>query len=288
MRIRSVAFRGLAAFVPSHPLSFAKPDHYRFTAKLVSRGAILYSERSLVAEDVSPRWNRHETLGRQMLKIVQLIAFAFVAWSATALNGAEPAKPEPQTLLATDLTGWVEEQHGFYKKKHPNTTTWSVWDGVVHCDGSTGNCGFLRYEKKLCDFTLTLEYRITKKCNSGICFRAALPYTTLNPNTLPSNTGFELQIMDDAEQPASNTGTGAIYNQIAPPENVGKKVGEWNTVELDCRGSVVRAKLNGKLVQDFDYTQIPALAKRESCGYIALQNHGGTADFRNIKLVELK
>lgn len=136
---------------------------------------------------------------------------------------------------------------------------------------------------------LTLEYRmVSKKCNSGICFRAAIPYTTLNPNTLPSNTGFEFQIMDDADQPASKTGTGAIYNQIEPRENAGLKLGEWNTVELECRGTTVRAKLNGKLVQDFDYTKIPALAKRESCGYIALQNHGGTADFRNIKLVELK
>jgi hypothetical protein len=224
-----------------------------------------------------------------MPNMMKLIAFAFVAWSATVLSGEATADVKPQALLTTDLTGWVEEQHDFYKKKHPNTTTWSVKDGVVHCDGSTGNCGFLRYDKKLCDFTLTLEFRmISKKCNSGICFRAAIPYTTLNPNTLPSNTGFEFQIMDDADQPASKTGTGAIYNQIEPRENAGLKLGEWNTVELECRGTTVRAKLNGKLVQDFDYTKIPALAKRESCGYIALQNHGGTADFRNIKLVELR
>ncbi len=199
-----------------------------------------------------------------------------------------PANAEPQALRASDLNGWVEEQHDFYKKKHPNKTTWSVKDGVVHCDGSTGNCGFLRYEQKLCDFVLRLEYRIKPNCNSGVCFRAAAPYTTLNPNTLPSNTGFEFQIMDDADQPPSKTSTGAIYNQIAPPENAGKKLGEWNSVEIECRGSTVRAKLNGKLVQDFDSSKIPALAQRPACGYISLQNHGGTADFRKIELVELK
>jgi len=223
-----------------------------------------------------------------MPKVFYVIAALLVVCSAKALSD-EAIAAKPQALLAQDLTGWVEEQHEFYKKKHPNTTTWSVRDGVVYCDGSTGNCGFLRYEKKLCDFRLTLEYRmVSKKCNSGICFRAAIPYTTLNPNTLPSNTGFEFQIMDDADLPASKTGTGAIYNQIEPRENAGLKLGEWNSVEIECRGTTVKAKLNGKLVQDFDYTKVPALAKREACGFIALQNHGGTAEFRKIQLIELK
>jgi hypothetical protein len=218
-----------------------------------------------------------------------LIGIVFCAVLPTKADDEPVMGPVSQSLLASDLSDWVEEQHEFYKKKHPNTTTWSVKDGIAHCDGSTGNCGFLRYDRKLCDFKLTLEYRmLSKNGNSGICLRAAIPYTTLNPNTLPSNTGFEFQIIDDAEQPASKTGTGAIYNQLEPKVNAALKLGEWNSVEIECRGTMVRATLNGKVVQDFDYSKIPALAKRESCGYIALQNHGGTADFRNLKLVEYK
>jgi hypothetical protein len=224
-----------------------------------------------------------------MHNLFRLVLLACIVCPASGRSGEAITNVQPEKLLANDLTGWVEEQHHFYKKKHPNTTTWSVRDGVVHCDGSTGNCGFLRYDKKLCDFRLTLEYRmISAKGNSGICFRAAVPYTTLNPNTLPSNTGFEFQIMDDADQPASKTGTGAIYNQIEPRENASRKLGEWNAVEIECRGTNVTAKLNGKLVQDFDYSKLDALAKRESCGFIALQNHGGTAEFRMLELVELK
>jgi hypothetical protein len=223
-----------------------------------------------------------------MKNVVSLIALMVLAWGVNARSDEATPAVQPQQLLATDLSGWVEEQHEFYKKKHPNTTTWSVRDGVVHCDGSTGNCGFLRYEKKLCDFRLTLEYRlISQKGNSGICFRATVPYTTLNPNTLPSNTGFEFQIMDDHDQPASKTGTGAIYNQLEPRENAGLKLGEWNRVEIECRGTTVKAKLNGKLVQDFDCTKVPALEKRAACGFIALQNHGGTAEFRKIELLEI-
>ena len=108
--------------------------------------------------------------------------------SAQELKGAPApmslAEDQGTRLFSTgDLSGWVEEQHDFYKAAHPKTKTWSVRDGVAACDGSTGNCGFLRYEKKLSDFTLRLEYRTAKGCNSGVCIRS-IPYTG-NPETLP-------------------------------------------------------------------------------------------------------
>ncbi|MGC4006521.1 MAG: DUF1080 domain-containing protein [Pirellulales bacterium] len=199
---------------------------------------------------------------------------------------ADDAKPAGETLLAEKLDGWVEEQHDFFKKKHPDTTTWSIKDGVTHCDGSQGNCGFLRYEKALCDFRLTLEYKVAKGCNSGIGFRAAIPYTTLNPNTLPSNVGYEFQIMDDAGKPADKTGSGALYNRIAPIENAAKTAGEWNTLELECRGQRFTAKLNGKTVQNVDLSMIEG-SKHPTCGFLSLQNHGGDAEFRAIRLIEI-
>jgi hypothetical protein len=114
-----------------------------------------------------------------------------------------------------------------------------------------------------------------------------VPYTTLKPNTLPSNLGYEFQIMDDAGQPASDKGTGSFYNQLAPRVNAAKPAGEWNSLEIECRGPKIRATLNGQVVQDIDHTAVPALAKRPECGYLSLQNHGHDVEFRRIRLKEL-
>src|SRR5262245_4963905 len=127
--------------------------------------------------------------------------------SATVLK-AEPVEDANEgfsaILSGSELTGWVEEQHVFFRKKHPKVSVWSLRDGVLHADGSRGNAGFLRYDKQLGDFILRLEYRMSKKCNSGVCFRSPVPYTTLKPNTLPSGLGYELQITDDAGQPPAD------------------------------------------------------------------------------------
>jgi hypothetical protein len=185
-----------------------------------------------------------------------------------------------------DLSGWTEEQHNFYKAKNPNVRTWSVKDGVVACDGSTGNCGFLRYEKKLSDFILRLEYRIAKNCNSGVCIRTRVPYDGYPDKTLPSHVGYEVQILDDADTPASKTSTGALYGLVAPRANAAKPAGEWNTLEIVCHGPTIRVTLNGQVVQDVDQTKIDAIRDRPRAGYLSLQNHGGNIEFRNIWLKE--
>ncbi len=189
-----------------------------------------------------------------------------------------------ELFAAGSLSGWVEEQHEFFKAKHPHANTWSVKDGVVHCDGSLGNCGFLRYDRKLCDFVLRLEFRMAGKCNSGVGIRAAVPYTTLKPNTLPSNVGLEFQIADDPQEPISKQSSGAFYGRHPPLNRAILPGGEWNELELECRGSKIRATLNGHLVQDVDTSAVEALRDRPPCGYLSLQNHGHDIDFRRVRL----
>lgn len=185
-----------------------------------------------------------------------------------------------------DLSGWIEEQHNFFKAKNPSVRTWSVKDGVLACDGTTGNCGFLRYEKKLSDFTLRLEFRIAKGCNSGVCIRTRVPYDGQPEKTLPSHVGYEVQILDDAGTPASTTSTGAFYGLVAPQTNAAKPAGQWNTLEIVCRGPKIRVTLNSQVVQDVDQTKIDVIRDRSRSGYLTLQNHGGNIEFRNIRLKE--
>ena len=185
-----------------------------------------------------------------------------------------------------DLSEWVEEQHHFYKAKHPNTKTWSFKDGMAVCDGSTGNCGYLRYKKKLSDFVLRLEYRTAKNCNSGVCIRTPVPYDGQPNKTLPSHTGYEVQILDDGDQPATKTSSGALYGLVAPRASAARPAGQWNTMEIVCRGPKIRVTLNGQVVQDVDQRKIEVIRDRPQAGYLSLQNHGGNIEFRNLWLKE--
>jgi hypothetical protein len=207
----------------------------------------------------------------------------------TTLGAAqgEPRDDGFKPLLdGNDLAGWIEEPHAFFRMKHPNVSTWSVRGGVVHADGSHGNAGFLRYDRTLCDFTLRLEFRMSRGCNSGVGLRSPVPYTTLKPNTLPSTVGYEFQIMDDAGQPPTDKSSGAFYGRLAPTSTAARPAGEWNTLEIECLGPRIKATLNGVVAQDIDHRQVPALADRQECGYLSLQNHGHDVDFRRLAIKE--
>jgi hypothetical protein len=205
----------------------------------------------------------------------------------TPWPGPVAAEDEGVRLFAGgDLSGWVEEQHDFFKRQHPDVSTWSVKDGVVVCDGSRGNCGFLRYDRRLSDFTLRLEYRMSKDCNSGVCIRVPRPYNGKPDETLPSRTGYEIQILDDPGAPPSKTATGSLYNLVAPKVNAAKPAGEWNTLEVVCRGPKIKVTLNGQVVQDVDQREIEAIKDRPRSGYLLLQNHGHKTEFRDLWLKE--
>ncbi len=207
-------------------------------------------------------------------------------WAANpkGLLDLGPGGKEERLFASGDLSGWVEEQHEFFKKKHPGVTTWSVKDGVVTCDASRGNCGFLRMDRKLSDFTLRLEYRVPKGCNSGVCVRVPAPYNGLPDETLPSRTGYEVQILDDPGAAPSLTSTGALYNAVAPEANAARAAGEWNELEIVCRGPRIRVTLNGRVVQDVDQSEAAAIRDRKRAGYLMLQNHGGAIEFRDLRL----
>src|SRR5215218_7240526 len=145
-----------------------------------------------------------------------LLSLALTTWAnepAPAFNGR-------------DLTGWVAMHGG----------QWTVEDGVLVGRNGTNwstnpevSGSWLRTAKEYGDFVLELEYAISAKGNSGIHFRAGLEKN-------PSFTGYEMQIVDDAGSPPRKSGSGALYDVVAPSKNVAKPAGEWNQVRITCKG----------------------------------------------------
>jgi len=177
-----------------------------------------------------------------------------------------------------DLTGWEvmgRAKDAFYAE-----------DGVLVCTGKGGE--WIRYTEKLDNFVLQLEYKVSRRANSGVFLRS-------QEKGHPAYTGFEVQILDDFGHPVNTHISGAIYDVVAPTENMSKPAGEWNKLEITCDGPKVIVVLNGTKVIDINLDEFTKpigkfrtpYAKLPRSGYIGLQDHGFPLWFRNIRLKKL-
>ncbi len=214
------------------------------------------------------------------------LLFAVLAASLLSQTALAEGDTWRDLLTPKEFTNWVEEQHDFYRARHPDSSTWELDNGVLRCSGETGNAGLLRYRPVLRNFELRLEYRLAKGCNSGVGLRAPQPYSG-NPETLPSQIGYEVQIVDDAGEPPSETGTGAFYGVLPPLASSALPAGKWNRMHIICEGPRIHVELNDRTVQDIDQRSIPKLDSRSRAGYISVQNHGGDIEFRRMSLREI-
>lgn len=148
------------------------------------------------------------------------------------------------------------------------------------------------------DFRLKLDFKISPKCNSGIFFR-----TWTLKKIGGNDVGFNgLEIAIDDTRTAGYHDTGALYDLVKPSRNAMKPAGEWNHMELTCRGQLVRVVVNGIEVQKTDLGRFDkknvrpdgtphkfpfAFKDHPRRGYIGLQDHGSDCWFKNIKLLDL-
>jgi hypothetical protein len=217
--------------------------------------------------------------------IIVALAFHFAAEQSYAKEPSSAATDgfiEPFNGKSFD--GWVIEGVKTFKDGDKETPVWSVKDGMIRIARHKG-FGFLRYEEELKDFELRLEYRQQPKSNSGIGIR--YDKFTGPAKTRPSFAGYEIQLLDDGDKQPDDHSTGSLYRYVAAKKSAAKPAGEWNELVVECRGPKIKITLNGEVVQDVDQSTIPEIAKKPMKGHIALQNHGGGTDFRNIKLKKL-
>ncbi len=171
----------------------------------------------------------------------------------------------------------------------------ALFDGKTTNGWTSGGSGFLvkngelqrrpgsggmRTIKRFADFVLRFDYRIVKNGNSGV--QVHCPRSNRY-----SKVGFEVQILGDHGRSANKNSTGSIYNVVAPTANASKPSGEWNSMEIACKGSSVRVILNGQKVQDIDFDDYDELKYRLRDGFIYLTDHGASVAYRSIRIKEL-
>lgn len=203
---------------------------------------------------------------------------------------------ENQLTEAEKKAGWQllfnGKDHSGWKCNNGKKIATGIEDGALVPFKSGGY--IIIHEKQFGDFVLKCDVKMSSQdCNSGIFFRVA------NPKD-PVYTGFEAQVNSGGK---GYHDFGAIYDLMPATQDVVKKAGEWNTVEITCKGPHITVVANGKEVckmncDDFTKkslrpdgtkhkfgTVIKDAARK---GYLGFQDHGKKVWYRNVKVRELK
>lgn len=201
-----------------------------------------------------------------------------------------PAKKRVALFNGRNLDGWTHYLWDSQKKAQdtatPMSAVWSVKDGMLLCEGKPP--GYIRTVKEYSNYRLTLEWRWppeTTRGNNGV-----LVHTT-TPNALgvwPKS--IEVQLASGNAGDFWVIGTTLDVPDVANrrrdrrhlnlTDNSEKPFGEWNKMEIWCKGNEIKVWVNGDLVNH-------AINCSESKGAISLQSEGAPIAFRNIYLEAL-
>jgi hypothetical protein len=157
---------------------------------------------------------------------------------------------------------------------------WKIEEGTIHYTGAKGAKN-LATDKNYGDFELYVDWKITKKGDSGIYLRGQPQVQIWDSDDLAPN------FKDDLHK-----GSGGLWNNPKgspgkiPLVNADNPIGQWNTFHMKMVGDKVTIKLNGKLVVD-DAPFRPLGKNPPSTGPIELQVHGTPLWFRNIFVREV-
>jgi hypothetical protein len=224
-----------------------------------------------------------------------LVGVTCLLWSTTALSADNELTPDEKR------DGWIllfdGRSHDGWMTSSGKPSKTPVQDDAINPHGSGGY--MMIHKEPWSDFVLSLDFKISPKCNSGVFVRT-WPLEP-RPGKDVGFNGIEVAIDDTTTHGMHDTG--AIYDLVAPATNAMKPAGEWNHLQIICDDNLMTVEVNGKQVTHLDFDQWTAKNKRPDGsdhkfdvvykdhprrGYIGLQDHGSNCWYKNIKLKKLK
>ncbi len=189
------------------------------------------------------------------------------------LSGWKAFVADPIKLKTLSQKDLEKKQQLANQKLNEN---WRVQDGMIVFSGEGNN---LLSENEYADFEMIVNWRITKKGDSGIYLRGTP----------------QVQIWDTSRvEVGAQVGSGGLYNnqknENKPLKVADNPVGEWNTFCITMLDDKVTVYLNGELVVDNTVLEnywdrnLPIFPK----GTIELQAHGTNLAFKDIYIREIK
>ena len=207
--------------------------------------------------------------------------------AAPAPHARASAKGGWQAMVRGDsaplLRGWI----------HPGLPAgWTVHDGVLSKSGPVEDLQSTRMYK---DFELKLQWKIGRKGNSGIFYRATHEYHHIYW------TGPEYQLLDDANTKDGKSrirAAGAVYDVYPSPAGFVHPYGHWNSARILVRGHHVEYWMNGHRIVSYDLDS-PSWKKRVAAskfhvypgyglaseGFVGIQgDHPGAIEIRDMRI----
>ncbi|MEX0729021.1 MAG: DUF1080 domain-containing protein [Planctomycetaceae bacterium] len=168
----------------------------------------------------------------------------------------------------------------------PAEKCWIVADGTLQCTGAEGP--WLRSKKEFGDFNLRFEYQLSPGGNSGVYVRVPPDGNHHRKNDQEPIAGFEVQVLDD-NAPQYQTlvdyqYSGSVYDIAGASPRISRPAGEWNTLEINCRGQQITTVHNGQMIVHVTPETHPLILLREQTGFLGLQNHQSVVKFRNLRI----
>jgi hypothetical protein len=215
---------------------------------------------------------------RTQMRLLLVCLFSFA--NQISASAAE----EPVELFnGRDLEGWT---YHLSDDKVRMEDVWSAKDGVLVCKGRPP--GYLITKKNdFENYVLTLQWRWTgEPGNNGVLVHVTEPGALgVWPKSLEVQLGhgnagdfWVIGTTIEVEKPEGRIEGRRHLNLTDDSE---KRPGEWNEMEITCRGEGVIVKVNGDLVNR-------ATNVSQTRGAIALQSEGAPIEYREIKLRRLE
>jgi 3-keto-disaccharide hydrolase len=226
-----------------------------------------------------------------------VVGIAFVGCAVVALSASVP-QAAPNTLTPAEKSaGWkllfdgktIDQWRGYKQPGVPED--WAVQDGTI-VRVAEGPDLISRDEYTSFDFRF--DWQIAAGANSGVMFHV----TEAEDETYM--TGPEYQLLDNKGHPdgaSPLTSAGSCYALYAPPRDVTRPVGAWNEGRILIAANHVEHWLNGQKTASYELGSAEWNAKvaaskfkdwpgfgKAARGHLALQQHGGTIAFRNLKI----
>ena len=196
--------------------------------------------------------------------------------------GQAPAGPETgfvPLFNGKDFTGW--------KPDRGDPAQWRVENGQITAHSHNYlQQSFLLSDMSFTDFQMRFEFYLPKEADSGFVFRAVGGET---PSPLEVN-------LRNAAGIVASTGAVRVFRHgegqgylapTAPPVLRGEP--NWEEMEVEARGDILRVSVNGTLVQNLDLSEyaknpnaLPGVTRK--AGRIGFQCHTGVVRFRNVRI----
>lgn len=178
-----------------------------------------------------------------------------------------------------DLTGW--EGAGAAA-----SDCWLVEDGLLVCNGKKGP--WIRSDKEFGDFNLRFDYQVSEGGNSGVYVRVPKDGNHHRKDETEPAAGFEVQLLDDAAPQYAKLKDyqycGSVYDICGANKKVGRAAGQWNTLEINCKGQDVTTVHNGVVIVEVKPETHPLINLRQTSGFLGLQNHSTVVRLKNLRV----